>query len=64
MSKIDRINAQLGYKDIEIKVSKDYTKLKINKDVYDLNKRRDAKVIIEHHNTVKEVVDTEETITF
>lgn len=64
MNKIDRLNNEIGYKEIKVLVSKDYTKLKINQDAYPLNTIKDAKVVTMHHDSVKVVTHEEENYNF
>ncbi len=64
MNKIDRLNNEIGYKEIKVLVSKDYTKLKINNDVYPLNTIHNAKVVTLHHDSVKVVSHEEENYNF
>lgn len=64
MNKIDRLNNEIGYKQIKVLVTKDYTKLKINHDVYPLNAIHTAKVVTVHHDSVKVVTHEEENYNF
>ena len=64
MNKIDKLNNEIGYKPIKVLVSKDYTKLKINHDVYPLNTIQTAKVVTVHHDSAKVVTHEEENYNF